>query len=76
MNAGLDALENTAMGLFCLNRDGAGIAGLLKKGARFDTPNKLGRCPIHNLVQVDIDGECTKWLLEIKDIEECFDIDA
>ena len=65
VESGLDALDNTALGLFCARLDLLGVQMMLERGALLTTPNKLGRNPLHLLVQVDKTGAGTEWLFSI-----------
>ena len=65
VESGLDALDNTALGLFCARLDLQGVQNMLERGASLTTPNKLGMNPLHLLVQVDKTGQATTWLFSI-----------
>ena len=74
-DCGLDAQDNTALGLFCQQLDLVGMQKMLERGALLSTPNKQGRVPLHLLVQVDKTGQATEWLLSIEGIEGQCNID-
>ena len=77
LDAGLDAVDNTALALFCANLDLDGIERMLTLGAQMSDKNKNGQTPLHLLVSVDFTGEATEWLLNIEGLESRgVDVDA
>ena len=76
LEIGLDAQDNTALGLFCQKLDLVGMQKMLEKGAQLSTPNKQGRVPLHLLVQVDKTGQATEWLMSIEGIDAQLNVDA
>ena len=77
LDAGLDAVDNTALALFCANLDLDGIEKMLTFGAMMSDKNKTGMTPLHLLVSMDQTGEATEWLLNIEGLENRgVDVDA
>ena len=77
LDAGLDAVDNTALAIFCANLDLDGIERMLTLGAQMSDRNKNGWTPLHMLASVDHTGEATEWLLDIEGLESRgLDVDA